>query len=199
MPSRPPLQVALKEWAVLLEAMADGRQIFLLRKGGIAEGRSGFELKHREFAFFPTWEHQQADALKPAYRDLFEKLEPPNPATIAIRYMGRVEQVAQAPKSIDAMAPFGDQHIWTDAYLRKRYEYRPDLPLYIVVVRLFRLEKPLDIRNESRYAGCRSWVDLAEPLPSDTAFEPVLSPTRFATLRKQLEPVFDPPSGVRRG
>ena len=175
----------------MLEAMAAGRQIFLLRKGGIAEGKSGFELKHSEFLFFPTWEHQQADAIRPAYRDLFKKLEPPDPAVIEIRYSGRVEQIARAPKSIDGMEPLKDQHIWTDAYLRKRYEYRPNLPLSIVAVRLFRLAKPVRIQNERRYAGCRSWVDLAEPLPVDTALEPALPPARFGSLRGRLGRVLD--------
>ena len=191
------MQVALKEWAVLLEAMADGRQVFLLRKGGIAEGKSGFELKHREFLFFPTWEHQQADALKPVYRDLFEKLKPPDPATIEIRYLGRVEQIAQAPKSLDAMAPLEDQHIWTHAFLRKRYEYRPDLPLYVVVVRIFRLAEPALIPNERRYAGCRSWVDLGEPLPINH-LRPALAPTPFTALHERLKTALVPHTGAQQ-
>ena len=35
------MKIALKEWAVVIEAMAAGHQIFLLRKGGIAS-RSRF-------------------------------------------------------------------------------------------------------------------------------------------------------------
>ena len=182
------MQVALKEWAVLLEAMAAGRQIFLLRKGGIAEGRSGFELKHREFLFFPTWEHQQAEALKPAFRELFDKLQPPDPRTVEIRYAGRVEQIREAPLSIDQMAVLDNQHIWTDAYLRKRYEYRPDLPLYIVVVRLMRLAESARLSNERRYAGCRSWVDLAQPVETGE-LQPVIKQAAFETLRDRLTTV----------
>ena len=37
------MKTALKEWAVLVEALAEGGQTFLLRKGGIAEGKRGFE------------------------------------------------------------------------------------------------------------------------------------------------------------
>ena len=34
---------AFKEWHVVVEALAAGEQILLLRKGGIAEGRGGFD------------------------------------------------------------------------------------------------------------------------------------------------------------
>jgi hypothetical protein len=188
MPETPSMQVALKEWAVLLEAMAAGRQIFLLRKGGIAEGRSGFELKHREFLFFPTWEHQQAAALKPSFRELFDQLQPPDPGTIEIRYAGRVEQIREAPRSLNEMAALDGQHIFTGAYLQKRYEYRPDLPLYIVVVRLMRLAASVRILNERRYAGCRSWVDLAEPVETGE-LQPVIEQVEFDALRERLTTV----------
>ena len=39
---------ALKEWAVVCKALEEGRQILLLRKGGIMEYRQGFEVKHDE-------------------------------------------------------------------------------------------------------------------------------------------------------
>ncbi len=182
------MQVALKEWAVLLEAMAVGRQIFLLRKGGIAEGSSGFELKHREFLFFPTWEHQQTAALQASYHDLLDQLQPPDPGTIEIRYAGQVEQVREAPRSLNEIAALDGQHIFTDAYLQKRYEYRPDLPLYIVVVRLMRLAEPVRIPNERRYAGCRSWVDLDQPVET-AELQPVIEQVEFDALRDRLTTV----------
>ena len=40
---------ALKEWAVVCRALEEGRQIVLLRKGGILEYREGFEVKHDKF------------------------------------------------------------------------------------------------------------------------------------------------------
>ena len=66
------MTTALKEWAVVVAALARGDQFFLLRKGGIAEGKHGFELQHREFLFFPTWEHQHADWVRPEYGSLFD-------------------------------------------------------------------------------------------------------------------------------
>ena len=45
---------AFKEWAVVCEALGDGRQSIILRKGGIAEGREGFAFAHGEFFLFPA-------------------------------------------------------------------------------------------------------------------------------------------------
>jgi hypothetical protein len=40
------LGVALKEWAVICQALAEGRQTILLRKGGIAEPGGAFRVEH---------------------------------------------------------------------------------------------------------------------------------------------------------
>ncbi len=47
------MNVAFKEWAVVCDAILAGRQSVLIRKGGIAEGRAGFEFRHTEFELFP--------------------------------------------------------------------------------------------------------------------------------------------------
>ena len=46
---------ALKEWAIVCKALEEGRQVLLLRKGGIMEYRQGFEVKHNNFLLFPTF------------------------------------------------------------------------------------------------------------------------------------------------
>ena len=52
-------QVALKEWAVTVNALAEGAQILLLRKGGIHEEGKDFRVIHPEFLLYPTYEHQR--------------------------------------------------------------------------------------------------------------------------------------------
>ena len=48
-------QVALKEWAVTVRALAQGQQILLLRKGGIHEEGKDFRVIHPEFLLYqPT-------------------------------------------------------------------------------------------------------------------------------------------------
>jgi hypothetical protein len=59
--------IALKEWAVAVRALRDGRQTLLVRKGGIREETREFRVQADEFLFFPTYEHQNVDQLQPAF------------------------------------------------------------------------------------------------------------------------------------
>ena len=61
-------QVALKEWAVTVKALAEGQQILLLRKGGIHEESKDFRVIHPEFLLYPTFEHQREDLLREEYQ-----------------------------------------------------------------------------------------------------------------------------------
>ncbi len=66
---------ALKEWAIVCKAIEDGKQVLLFRKGGIMEYRNGFELKHKNFFLFPTFEHQSIDSIRNEYKIELESLE----------------------------------------------------------------------------------------------------------------------------
>jgi hypothetical protein len=158
------MKVALKEWAVVIEALARGEQVFLLRKGGIAEGRCGFELRHRKFLLFPTWEQQHAESVRPEYRNLFQRLQPTDPEVVAITHSAEVTDIVPAP-SRDRFRQLAPHHIWSESFIDMRYGYRPDLPLFLVVVRVQRLPRVAGIANDRRYAGCCSWVDLLAEVP----------------------------------
>ena len=168
------MRIALKEWAVVIEALADGSQIFLLRKGGIAEGKRGFELLHRRFLLFPTWEHQHREALQEGWRERFDTLAPPDASVLELRYFAEVHDIAPAPPRAEAFLSRPETHVWTRDFFEKRYAYRPDLPLYVVAVRTFELPEPARISNDRRYQGCRSWVELYEDVPVEGG-EPVIS------------------------
>ena len=179
------MRTALKEWAVVTEALARGNQLFLLRKGGIAEGRRGFELKHHEFLFFPTTEHQHADWVRPEHHTLFDEPGTQQVDSLDLTYRGQVSDIVPAPLSVEQMRVLEPHHIWTDGFIQKRYKYRPDLPLYLVIVRLYRLLDPVSIAVEPRYAGCRSWVDLSDDVRVEPA-HPAVPDTRFEQARHQL-------------
>jgi hypothetical protein len=171
--------MALKEWSAVIAALDRGTQIFLLRKGGLVEARRGFEPRHAEFLLFPTFEHQHARYLKPAYADLLGALPG---AGVRITHLARVTDVLRAPSSAHVL---DDCHVWTEEFIRQRYEYRPDLPLFLLVVRAYRLARPHDIPLRPSYAGCKSWVHLSEEVPA-AASEPVLEDAEFAACRRNL-------------
>lgn len=61
------LSHALKEWSVAVEALEAGKTIMLLRKGGIREESTNFEVPYRQVWLYPTYEHQKPDLLKSEY------------------------------------------------------------------------------------------------------------------------------------
>ena len=56
--------VALKEWAVTIKALTEGKLIMLLRKGGISEETRDFQLVSPAFYLLPAYEHQKPELLK---------------------------------------------------------------------------------------------------------------------------------------
>src|ERR1700731_2548094 len=52
---------AFKEWAIVCASIERGETSLIFRKGGIAEGRKGFQFKYRHFFLFPTYFHEQIE------------------------------------------------------------------------------------------------------------------------------------------
>src|ERR1700722_8531099 len=105
------LNVALKEWASVVRALETGRQIILLRKGGILEQgeKRQFQMDQKEFLLFPTYLHQSRGELKPEI-----EFEPASsePGDVLITAAGIVSDIIQVEsrKQIDRL---DDEHIWT--------------------------------------------------------------------------------------
>ena len=159
-------QIALKEWAVTVQALAQGQQILLLRKGGIHESSQDFRVIHPEFLLYPTYEHQRADLLKPAHQPALEQLlaDRPEADTITFTHFARAEEVIEvaAQERVDDLAP---HHIWTDAYAQSRLHWKPMLPLSILLLRVYRLEQPATVPYLKEYGGCTSWVEIMPRIP----------------------------------
>src|SRR5688500_19722973 len=99
------LSVALKEWASVCAALEHGRQILLLRKGGIYESAGEFELEHRQFVFFPTWIHQNLTMLKPDAQAGFEQRST-EPEKVVMSAAGEGTQIVQ----VQSRAQMGRLH-----------------------------------------------------------------------------------------
>ncbi|MEM0915330.1 MAG: DUF1802 family protein [Planctomycetota bacterium] len=156
------LDVALKEWGVICEAVLAGDQAILLRKGGVHEdeGPGRFRLAYRRFALFPAWEHQRADWIKPGWSARCEEADA-EPAELTIGGWAEVAGVWAVP-SRAAFDTLDDLHVWRGPYVDMRFGYKPDRPLYLVLLEARRLATPKAIAMNDRYWGCKSWVDLDE-------------------------------------
>ena len=56
------------------------------------------------------------------------------------------------------------EHIWTTPLIDMRFNYKPQNPLYLLLVRAYSLAKPVTVANTPAYAGCKSWVPLDEAI-----------------------------------
>ncbi|HEX4591747.1 MAG TPA: DUF1802 family protein, partial [Gemmataceae bacterium] len=65
------LRIAFKEWAVICQALAEGRQALILRKGGIAETGGQFAPEHSRFWLYSTFAHEKPEGIKPEAEELF--------------------------------------------------------------------------------------------------------------------------------
>jgi hypothetical protein len=152
------LSVALKEWHTVCRALESGRQMLLLRKGGIYEAAGEFELEHRNFLLFPTYLHQNLAMLKPTEHAGFEPATG-EPARLTLSAAATVTDIVPVT-SRAAMDSLDTEHVWTKPLIDMRFNYKPQNPLYLLLVRAYRLRKPVTIDNTVAYSGCKSWVPL---------------------------------------
>jgi hypothetical protein len=180
------LDVALKEWQVVCSALESGRQILLLRKGGIFEAKRGFEAKHREFLLFPTYLHQQRGMVKDeALAGLQVRAD--EPAQVRIAAAGVVTDIVRV-ESRGQIDKLDEQHIGTPPLIDMRFNYKPNNPLYLLLVRAYRLPEPVTIDNTPAYAGCISWVplDRAIEIGGVEAATAVLDDAAYADARRVI-------------
>ena len=172
--------MALKEWAVVCRALELGRQIITLRKGGIHERSGVFQTEQEQFWLYPTYEHQRREEIVAEAWPLLAEVESVAASatgTVRCQLYAQVQYAVELRALEQALALRG-LHLWTEEVIRQRFAYkRPGL--WLLVLRVYRLEQPHTVAELPRYAGCRSWVTLEQPLPT-TGAEPVLDEAAFA-------------------
>jgi len=173
------MRVAFKEWAVVVDALGRGEQIIILRKGGISEGAGGFKVEHSEFLLAPTLFHQQRESVIDSAQRRFDQISPefPKPDQLRISCFARVVEWKQLT-SIESLQALRGQHIWREEVLSERFEWGRTSGIYALVLRVFRLPKSRELAMLPSYAGCKSWIELAEEIPTE-GDEPVLSQSEF--------------------
>jgi hypothetical protein len=175
------LAVALKEWATVCDALTGGRQMLLLRKGGIYESGGEFELEHQHFLLFPTYLHQNPAMLKESNGLETAAAEPSHVRLSAAAHVTDIIPVTSR-RLMDAL---DDQHVWAKPLIDMRFNYKPDNPLYLLLLRVYQLGEPVTVENTPAYAGCKSWVKLEESVAARGAL-PVLDESRYQERRRLI-------------
>ena len=108
---------ALKEWATVVKALEQGKQTVILRKGGILETASGFNIESKKFFLFPTWEHQETKHVKPEFHNFLNEVlnKKPDEGFNRITSFAEVldEKDIQTTETIKKLSEF---HVWSDSY-----------------------------------------------------------------------------------
>jgi|GEM_PF-77567 len=182
-----PSAPAFKEWEAIVEALGQGAQIVILRKGGIAEGRAGFQAKHPKFWLFPTRFHQQWEKTKPELRRLIA------PSTDAgkdftLQYFAEVTDAVYL-STWDQVGRLADAHFWSEEILRERFGYhdRPGMEagLHLLIVRVSKINLPHQLKAAPAYEGCKSWIEVPVDWSKDIAAH-VVRAEEFATRRSRI-------------
>lgn len=179
----PTLNVALKEWATVCRALTEGRQILLLRKGGIYESGGEFELEHRQFLLFPTYLHQDLKMLKPSEHRGFAAVTA-EPSQVQLSAAAEVTDILPMT-SRSVMDGLDAHHIWSAPLIDMRFNYKPQNPLYLLLVSVYRLAEPIVLQNTPAYAGCKSWVPLERSVAT-TGAAAVLNEADFSAARRPI-------------
>lgn len=177
------LQHALKEWAIAVDALSTGKTIVLLRKGGIRE--AGFQVQQPLVWLYPTYEHQKPHLLKPEYASKVTPVESGwHPQTVIIKSCAEITQVlpVSSKEQIEALQPY---HIWHEQMISDRLGWQPQRPLIVLLLRVYRLAIPKTILYDSSYGGCKSWIDLIEPIAQDN-LNPVISDDEYAIQAQKI-------------
>lgn len=172
---------ACKEWGAIVRALLEGEQILDIRKGGLREAGRHFDLPTSRFFLYPTVEHQVSELLKPAYRDWIDPAQFRHGTDIVIGGWADVVHHATITESAELDAIDG-KLIWTPEYAQTRLNWKARDPLWVLVLRAYRLREPIVIPDREAYHGCTSWLTLAD-LPDDPftlPSEPALTDTAFA-------------------
>lgn len=178
------MSAAFKEWALVCEALGDGRQSIILRKGGIAEGRAGFSFRHQEFFLFPTWFHEQLSKTNlPSDTKIPEQSE----NEIEIRYAASLEWT-RLITDFELLKKLRAFHILHDSVVEERFHYDEAEGVHVAFLRIFRLDPSYRIANEKKFGGCRSWIEL--PDFEDCTLVSVISDEEHAERRRKIEALF---------
>lgn len=179
---------ALKEWAIAVDALKTGKTIMLLRKGGIHEKGGSFQVAHDQVLLYPTYEHQKSSMLKADYSNQIAPVTPGwRPETVKISSYAEITHILPVSDEsiVAALFPF---HIWSKEFVSDRLKWKPQEPLFVLLLRTYKLPTEQLVTYHQRYGGCRSWIDLNESISLE-AVKPVHSDNNYLELVTQISKI----------
>ncbi|ERT05467.1 hypothetical protein M595_4599 [Lyngbya aestuarii BL J] len=188
------IKQALKEWNIAVNALETGNTILLLRKGGIREQKGQFSVKYQQVLLYPTFEHQQPNLLLPEYASQVQAVPSLwHPQTVKISSWAEITDVlaietSKAEALISDLLPF---LIWNENFVKERIKFKPKTPLFLLLLKSYKLSSVYEIPYDSSYGGCRSWIELKESISIQNSI-PVWEDTQYNTLCFKIKQLLSP-------
>ncbi|MFC4600480.1 DUF1802 family protein [Cohnella hongkongensis] len=179
-------KIALREWAVAVKALESGRQIVVLRKGGIAEETKEFKLRSPRFYLFPSFEHQRPHLVIPEAAETVKATQDEaaeTPGAVRITAFAEAEEDLELSDA-ETLKRLEGLHIWTEDYAEERLKWKKTKPLHVLILRVYRLDEPQTIPIRDSYGGCKSWIEIQDL--NDCSMRPVLEDEEFRRRSEEI-------------
>ena len=177
------MPIAFKEWAVTVRALAEGEQLVTLRKGGIREENKHLVRESHHPELRRALEEGVWPDEEPPPRALLSDGGIPQPDRVRIRSWAEVADHFETsdPRIVDLLSPF---HVWTQDYAQKRLRWKRHHHLHVLLLRVYRIPRPVTVRVRDEYHGCRSWVEIDRDLPFEGT--PVMADEEFERAAAEI-------------
>jgi hypothetical protein len=207
------MPIAFKEWAVTVRALAEGEQLLTLRRGVLRDSDKPFRLAHERFFLYPTFDNQSGDLVRESHQPELRRAleegvwsdgEPPlhaftsgvpiqQPDRVRIRAWAEVAGhfTVTDPRCVDALSPF---YVWTPSYAERRLGWRRQQPLHVLLLRTYRIPRPVTVKVRDEYNGPQAWIELQRELPFEGT--PVLSDAEFERASEEIEAITNDAAGT---
>lgn len=179
-----PVAYAFKEWSAVVQALGAGEQILILRKGGIAEGRGGFQVKADQFWLFPTAFHAQREKTKSSAAKWFSG-PPAAENELRLEYFAQIVRSAFVSDWTTVQA-LDSYHIWTTDTVKERFDWSKPPGIHALIVRIYQAVTPIILPLTPEMAGCKSWIEVPAGFDARPS-SPVLTDAAFAAKRAPLD------------
>jgi len=174
---------------VICEALRDGKQSLILRKGGIHEGSGGFSFGTvPEFVLFPTRFHAQGDLV-----DLSGEFSPGKEWEVGDEVVFDTLCKVVATYELTDWAQVqavSALHLWSDDCIKERFDWEgkgmTSGKIHLALIRAYKMPDPVKFEYAKRLGGCRSWVELEEISCESENLTPVLSDSEFKELQANV-------------
>lgn len=171
---------AVREWPPVIEALTQGEQVYLLRKGPL--GKVPFEeLQKNPVLVLPSQRKLSTEVFSPQAVKKYGSLMTPDEgetlqATLALDLLD--ERILT--NSMHAFRLW-DFHLYRADYLSERIHTRPEIELRLYQVRAHTLETPVELPRSILGTSYTNLIELPEALPFSSAKEALSAPA----LKKQ--------------